>query len=242
MPETSPSNPPVPLGALGQPSSPRRRLIIFANGILPSADAARTLLQPGDRIVCADAGARHARRLGLLPDLVVGDLDSLEADDRDWLDANGVKVIEYPHDKDQTDLELAIEHSLPQDPELIIIVAALGARLDHTLGNIALLASENLRDRACSLDDGLEQVLLCRQRTEVHGAHGDLVSLLPWGVRATGVRTSGLKWPLRGDTLLPERSRGISNEMTDEIAEVNIESGPLLIVHRRRPSENFSGS
>ena len=123
-----------------------RRLIIFANGILPNVEAARTLLQRGDRIVCADAGARHARRLGLMPDLVVGDLDSIAADDRDWLVQNGVQVITYPHDKDETDLELAIQHALPEDPQRIIIIAALGARLDHTLGNIALLADDSLTE------------------------------------------------------------------------------------------------
>ena len=151
----------------------------------------------------------------------------MAADDRDWLTANGVNVIRYPHDKDQTDLELAIQHALPGDPELIIIMAALGARLDHTLGNIALLADESLVDHPCSLDDGVEQVLLCRERTKLHGASGDLVSLLPWGVRVTGVRTFGLKWPLRGEILFPERSRGISNEMTNESAEIK---------HRIRPA------
>ena len=85
--------------------------------ILPERDTARALLQLGDRIVCADAGARHARRLGLMPDLVVGDLDSIEADDRDWLVQNGVQVITYPHDKDQTDLELALQHALPENPQ-----------------------------------------------------------------------------------------------------------------------------
>lgn len=213
---------------------PGRRLIIFANGELPEPDAAHALLQPGDRILCADAGVRHARRLRLLPELVVGDLDSVESHDRDWLVANGIRVIQYPHDKDQTDLELALQHGLAEDPDQIIILAALGGRLDHTLGNIALLADERLLDRKCALDDGVEQVFLCRRQSEIHGSPGDLVSLLPWGVTATGVGTSGLKWPLHGDVLLPEKSRGISNQMTADFAEVSIESGLLLIVHRRR--------
>jgi thiamine pyrophosphokinase len=219
-----------------------RRLIIFANGVLPDTEAARALLQPDDRILCADAGARHARRLGLVPDLVVGDMDSLEPDDRNWLAANGVEVIQYPHDKDQTDLELAIQHGLSEYPQSIIIVAACGARLDHTLGNIALLTDDRLIDHQCSLDDGVEQVLLCRGRTEIHGVPGDVVSLLPWGAAATAVWTSGLRWPLRGETLLPERSRGISNEMTAESADIRIESGLLLIVHSRRLPTTAAGS
>ena len=151
---------------------------------------------------------------GVRPDLVVGDLDSLAADDRAWLASQGVPVIQYPHDKDETDLELAIQHGIEKAPHSIVIIGALGARLDHTLGNIALLADERLKGHSAIIDDGVEQVLLCRGRTEIQGAPGDLVSLLPWGTPAIGVRTSGLKWPLQGDTLLPEKSRGVSNEMT----------------------------
>ncbi|HET6845720.1 MAG TPA: thiamine diphosphokinase, partial [Anaerolineales bacterium] len=116
------------------------RLIILANGVVPDLNAARALLREGDRILCADAGARHARALGLLPDLVVGDLDSLEPTDLQWLSENDVPVTQYPRDKDRTDLELAIQHGLEQAPESIVIIGALGARLDHTLGNLALLA------------------------------------------------------------------------------------------------------
>jgi thiamine pyrophosphokinase len=214
-----------------------RRLIIFANGLLPDPEAARGLLQAGDRIICADAGARHARLLGVIPHLVVGDLDSLGLQEREWLDANRIPVIQYPRDKDQTDLELALQHALLEDPEQILIVAALGARLDHTLGNIALLADDRLAARRCSLDDGIEQVLLCRQRAEIRGSPGDLVSLLPWGNKVNGVLTAGLKWPLHGEALLPESSRGISNEMTAGLAEIRIESGLLLILHHRLKPE-----
>lgn len=213
---------------------PSARLVIFANGLLPNVDAARPLLQKGDFVICADAGARHARLLGVRPDLVVGDLDSLAAGDRAWLASSGVPVIQYPRDKDETDLELALQHGLKEAPFSMVIIGALGARLDHTLGNIALLADERLIGLPVVIDDGVEQVLLCRGRSEVQGAPGDLVSLLPWGTPASGVRTVGLKWPLRGDTLHPERSRGISNEMTAQLAEVTCESGLLLVVHSRR--------
>lgn len=220
---------------------PGRRLIIFANGVMPDVEAARALLRIGDGVLCADAGVRHARRLGLTPDLVVGDLDSLEADDREWIAARGIRVIEYPPDKDQTDLELAIHHGLLEDPVQIIVVGGLGARLDHTLGNIALLADKRLLRHACTLDDGVEQVMLCRDSTAISGAPGDLVSLLPWGQPATGVRTSALKWPLNGEVLLPEGSRGISNEMTAVSAQVSLETGLLLIVHRRRLHDDPAG-
>jgi thiamine pyrophosphokinase len=80
----------------------------------------------------------------------------------------------------------------------------------------------------------VEEVFFCRDQAEVHGRRGDLVSLIPWGGAATGVRTNGLKWPLSDEMLYPEKTRGISNEMLAESAQIEITSGLLLIIHRRK--------
>jgi len=210
------------------------RILIFANGALPSLDAARSLVRSGDVVICADGGARHARALGLTPDALIGDLDSLESLERARLLAGNVEVRQHPHDKDETDLELALNYALERDPASIVIVGALGARVDHTLGNISLLSDTRLAGCDCCLDDGIERVVLCRDRAEIKGAPGDLVSFVPWGGPASVVHTAGLRWPLSGETLIPERSRGISNEMVSDTALVQIESGQVLIVHRRR--------
>ena len=113
-------------------------------------------------------------------------------------------------------------------------MAALGGRLDQTLANIALL--DNLQPATCNLqlDDGVEEILLCREQAQVHGRSGDIVSLIPWQGAVSGIRTSGLKWTLQDETLHPEKTRGISNEMTGETASVAIASGLLLVIHRRQ--------
>jgi thiamine pyrophosphokinase len=89
------------------------RVVIFANGVLGDAGKARALLEPGDVIVCADGGARHARALGIEPRIIVGDLDSIEIADWNSAHAASIPVQKHPHDKDQTDLELAIEELPP---------------------------------------------------------------------------------------------------------------------------------
>jgi thiamine pyrophosphokinase len=119
------------------------------------------------------------------------------------------------------------------NPKEIVIIAALGGRLDQTLANITLLTDPRLSTFDMQLDDGVEEILLCRDRAEVHGRAGDLVSLIPWQGAAPGVQTEGLKWPLRHETLYPDKTRGISNEMIGDAAAVSVESGLLLIVHRR---------
>lgn len=210
------------------------RIVIFANGVLPDLEHARLLLRPDDTILCADGGSRHAFALGLTPQAVIGDLDSVGDAERQRIEAVGIVVLRHPHDKDQTDLELSLQYGLEQKPSSILIVAALGNRLDHTLGNLVILADSRLAALDCRLDDGVEEAFLCRSGSHVHGTAGDLVSLIPWGGAVAGVRTDGLRWPLLGETLYPETSRGISNEMLSDTARIQLVSGLLLVVHRRQ--------
>lgn len=212
------------------------RIVIFANGRLPDLEAARSLLLDGDFLLGADGGTRHILALGRTPHLVVGDLDSLEGDVQQELERAGVKFERYPQDKNATDLELALQHALQMKPEAILIVAALGERLDQTLANLALLSDEGLSPLDIRLDDGVEQALFCREQAQVRGRSGDLVSLIPWGGEARGVSTHGLKWPLSDETLYPHKTRGISNELQGDTASVQIRSGVLLLIHRRLSS------
>ncbi|HEX5837359.1 MAG TPA: thiamine diphosphokinase [Anaerolineales bacterium] len=210
-----------------------QRILIFANGELPNLDKARSLAQTGDYIICADGGTRHALALGLQPDLIVGDLDSAEPAQLQELQKANVTIESFSHDKDETDLELAINRALALKSNKIVIIAALGGRLDQTLANITLLTDDRLTKFDIRLDDGVEEVLLCRDQVEVHGRGGDIVSLIPWQGAVTGVLTEHLRWPLRRETLYPDRTRGVSNEMLAESASIAIEDGLLLVVHRR---------
>ncbi len=205
------------------------RIIIFANGDLPNLEKARALLHEDDFIIAADGGTRHALTLGRTPNVIVGDLDSLPANFE--ISKFDDDVILYPKDKNETDLELAIQHALTLNPEQIIVIAALGGRLDQTLGNIALILDPS--SIVLRLDDGIEEVFFCREQTQVKGTSGDTVSLIPWQGEVTGIVTTGLKWTLQNEILYPHKTRGISNEMTNDIATIQIKSGLLLIVHRR---------
>jgi thiamine pyrophosphokinase len=217
------------------------RIIIFANGELPDLDKARALIQPDDYIICADGGTRHALALNLKPDLIIGDMDSAERGPLQILQDAEVSIELFPHDKNETDLELAINRAIQLNPKQIMIVAALGGRLDQILANITLLTDPRLstlrqgsgRAFDVRLDDGVEEIFLCRDQVQVDGRPGDIVSLIPWGGAAAEVQTINLKWPLRKETLYPDKTRGISNEMLGESASVSIGSGSLLVVHRR---------
>lgn len=214
------------------------RIVIFANGEVPDIRRAAGLIRPTDRIVCADGGSQYALALELQPEVVIGDLDSLQEADRRKILATGTPLRQYSRDKDQTDLELALQYAIEQHASEILIVGALGRRLDQTLANVAMLTASALASLDVQFDDGLEQVLCCRKHARIEGAPGDLISLIPWGEAAEGVRTEGLRWPLRAETLHPEHSRGVSNEMLAETAEIGVTAGLLLVVHRRQASAN----
>jgi thiamine pyrophosphokinase len=210
------------------------RIVIFVNGRIPDLELVRLLIRPGDMILAADGGTRHALALGLVPSVIIGDLDSLTPADRRVLDTAGSKIHSYPRDKNETDFELALHYAAEAGYREIMVVAALGNRLDQTLGNLALLTAPSLAGLDIRLDDGMEQACFVRTQVRVDGRPGDLVSLIPWGGEVTGVATDGLRWPLQGETLHPYETRGVSNELLREMASISLQSGLLLVVHSRR--------
>jgi thiamine pyrophosphokinase len=211
-----------------------QRIIIFANGEIPDLNKARLLPRSDDYIICADGGTRHLLALGLQPNLVIGDMDSLKKGQWQKLKEAGFPIDLYPHDKNETDLELAIMRAIELEPKEILVIAALGGRLDHTLGNLALLSDVRLSAFNTRFDDGVEEIFFCREQVEVHGRRGDILSLIPWGGPVEGIQTQGLRWSLNRETLYHQKTRGISNEMLDDSVSISIGSGLLLIIHRRQ--------
>lgn len=212
----------------------RLRAVIFVNGDLPDPAAVEPLLQPGDLMIAADGGLRHLRTLGRLPHMVVGDLDSVNPNDLSALQTAGVRILKYPPAKDETDLELAMNAALESGADHILLVGALGGRLDQTLGNLFLLSDPRFAALDVRLDDGQVEAFLIHSQADVTGEPGDTVSLLPLGAPAEGVTTDGLQYPLRAETLYPYRTRGISNVLCGSRARVSLRSGLLLCVHMRQ--------
>ncbi|NQU30581.1 MAG: thiamine diphosphokinase [Anaerolineae bacterium] len=208
-----------------------KRALIFINGDLPDLDAARRILEPDAFMIAVDGGTRHLLVLGLLPSVVIGDLDSLDPAHLLTLEKNHVEIIQHPKDKDETDLELALNYALDLGYRNIRLVAALGGRLDHTLGNLSLLTNPSLAGLDLRIDDGVEEAFFVRRQAQIHGRAGETVSLLPWNGDVTGIQTEGLRWPLRHETLKAHKTRGISNEMVSDLAKISIDSGLLLCIH-----------
>jgi len=208
------------------------RIILFANGELPDPDAARARIRPADRILCADGGTRHALALGLVPDLVIGDLDSLDPADLARWQELGVAIEQHPTDKDATDLELALEAAKRAGAGEVLMLGALGGRLDQELANLMLLASPAFAGLRLSLTSGATTAWIVRDRITIPGAPGDTLSVLALSPSVEGLTYhAGLRWPLHGFRLAFGSSRGISNEMTASQAEITLRDGVLLVIH-----------
>lgn len=217
--------------------------LIVADGDVPAREAVHRVLEsdgpPGETLViAADGGALKAELIGLRPDVVVGDLDSLSPDTVDRLHAGGVEVQAHPRAKDESDLELAVREALARGATRLVILGALGGlRVEHTLANLLLLTLPELDACDVVLVDGPSSVRVIGgggpDQLELVGHPGDYVSLLPLSGVVTGVKTSGLLFALDGNTLAQGPTRGLSNEMTGERATIATGDGRLAVVHTR---------
>ncbi|HEV3310579.1 MAG TPA: thiamine diphosphokinase [Chloroflexota bacterium] len=207
------------------------RAVIFANGEIAESESLRALIRDGDMIIAADGGLRHVFGLGLRPNIVVGDLDSAPNELVQLAQASGAEIVTHPVRKDKTDLELALETAIDRGATGVVILGALGGRLDHALANILLLSTTTAsRAHVRIVDVGIELTVV-DDSTTIEGGPGDAVTLLALTDTVTGITTDGLEYPLTNDTLERGSSRGVSNVMTGEQATASIASGLLLTVH-----------
>jgi thiamine pyrophosphokinase len=181
-------------------------------------------------LICADGGARHIHALGLTPDLIVGDMDSLNGElQRDFV-MKGSRIMRYPEVKDETDSQLALEMAFMMMPDEIRIYGALGHRIDHTLANLTLLTAAADRGIETRLVDQWCEIFLIRQKAIVEGEIGQTVSLFAFGADVTGVTLEGFEYLLRNATITQTKPIGISNRLTAARGIISVGSGDLLAV------------
>lgn len=214
---------------MNQGSATSSRATIFANGRL--GDQPR--IPTDELIIAADGGAAHCLELGLIPSAVIGDMDSINEETKQRLVSSSSQLIHYPTRKDHTDLELALKYAIDQGARTITIVAALGARWDQTLANLLLPASREFDGINIRLVDGVQEIQVVQPGSTVTitGQPGDTLSLIPIAGESAGVTTEGLEYALHDENLEFGSTRGISNVLVTERAQVSLRSGKLILVH-----------
>ena len=209
------------------------RAVVFVNGDIADYVALARWLHKDDYLIAADGGARHMEILGLSPAVIVGDLDSIDPSLLLRMREEGADVEQHPAAKDATDLELAIARAVRDGATEILLLGAVGGRLDQTIANLLILAQKNwVVPLTIAEGDQLARVLRGRQSVSLLGPTGGYVSAVALSEEVTGVTYRGLEYPLKNATLRLGSTRGVSNTMVSSPAQVSIESGILLVIQQ----------
>lgn len=212
------------------------RIWVLASAPVSDPERATRGLPRPDLVIAADGGSSLASRLGLVPNLIIGDLDSSDPNVVSDFEAQGVEVRRYEHHtKSETDTELAVFAALEWGPSEIVILGALGGRLDHSLANVLLLTNPLLSNTRTRIVDSEEIIFLARAGgwTEVEGEPDATVSLLPVGGTATGITLEGFEYPLDNEDIPLGTARGVSNRLLEQHARIHLRDGMLLVILTR---------
>lgn len=198
--------------------------LIIANGPLPAQPNLSRLFAAADLIVCADGGANQARKRGVKPDIILGDLDSISPATKKYFSRVPIVLIE---DQESTDLEKAISFCVHRGIRQADIIGALGERIDHATGSLGCFKKFG-KEIELRFHDAYG-ALSCVRGTRTFAARkGQKISLIPLD-RCSGITTRNLLYPLNNETLELGRREGISNQATSSAVTVSVKKGTLLL-------------
>ena len=214
-----------------------KRCLIITGGSVDDPTASDFLRKNHyDFIIAVDGGLMAARRLQILPDFCVGDFDSVSEEAYAYFQTKaGICWETHPPEKDDTDTELALHLALRQGAEEIHLFGATGTRMDHTLAAIGLLQIPLKAGVPCWMIDGHNRITMIDSEIKLKKAEtfGKYVSLIPYTEVVSGVTLKGMKYPLQDAVLVHGNSLGVSNEIQEEEAVIQIKGGQLLLIESK---------
>ncbi|ABW18981.1 thiamine diphosphokinase [Alkaliphilus oremlandii] len=205
-------------------------IAIVSNGCIGNLEFLKEAVKKSDYIICADGAARYLMEINVYPDLLVGDLDSIDSLSLKWIQDGDIQLEKFPVNKDMTDTELAIEFAAERMPKKITVFGGTGSRTDHSLGNILLLYKIHQMGIEAHLRDEFNHLMITDDEINVSGRIGQTISVIPIGGSAEGVTLKGLEYPLYNYTIELGSSIGISNRFIEENATIAVKRGILLVI------------
>jgi thiamine pyrophosphokinase len=205
---------------------------IICNGSIQNYDDCKERLWQVDCIICADGGTRHAINMDIIPDIIIGDLDSSKAEFIEYYQNKNVPVIKYSSDKDKTDTHISLEYAMERYDE-IFLLGATGSRLDHTLGNISILKLAADKGKTACIVDENNEIYVIRDSITLKGNKDDILSLLPLSSKVEGINLKGVLYPLQNAVMEIGDPYGVSNKFKDSVVELNIAAGYMIVIKSR---------
>lgn len=209
------------------------RCAIVTNGNIKDYNATRADLLRHDFIICADGGIRHLFHMNLLPNLVVGDFDSMDERHMKYLREHNINICQFSERKDFTDTELAVQYAISHGATEIHFFGAMGSRMDHTLANILLLVPLLQQGIRASIQDEHNHIWITSDVLFLEGEVGEYVSILPLTPEVEGITLNGLEYPLEDATIKMGQSIGVSNQLAAQHASITIKKGIILVIQAK---------
>ena len=211
-----------------------RMVFVISNGVMDDTGfLGDEIRRAGDPvIICTDGAAERMREIGRAPDLIVGDMDSVDEATLQYFEAKGSRIVRHSAHKDETDTQLALERAFEMDPEGIRIFGALGGRIDHALANISLLVMCAKRGINAKIVNKDCELFVVDGSCVIDGREGETVSLLPLSSDVRGITLGGFEYPLSDAVMEIGVPYGISNRLTRARGKISVESGYLLIMRQ----------
>ena len=209
-----------------------QKIIIISGGrLVDPVFFHKKMLEIGNcLVICCDGAARHFQYLEIKPDVIIGDMDSIDPALLASYAVQGIKIIKYSANKDFTDTELALDYALNLKPDTIFIWSALGGRIDHTLANVFLLCKGQEKGIRTYLIDEYGEAFVPNKETSFINEAGKTVSLIALSPEVTGINLKGFLYLLQEGTLKIGESRGISNIINEDRASISVKNGRLLVI------------
>ncbi|MDK2799877.1 MAG: thiamine pyrophosphokinae [Clostridiales bacterium] len=203
---------------------------IISNGSMGNYSFYKNKITQSDLIICADGGAIHAEKMGIIPHVIIGDLDSIENNCNNRMLSKEVKFIKYLTDKDETDTQLAVEYAIQNGCSEIILIGCLGSRFDHSFANVSLLKFILDRKRKGMILNENNEIYLIDNCIQLKGKIGEKVSLLPITKEVNGITTDGLQYALQNAQMIFGIPNGVSNVFVQPNVKISIRKGLLLVI------------
>jgi thiamine pyrophosphokinase len=204
--------------------------LVICNGEIRDYHFYKKYFNNSELIICVDGATSHLLKFGVIPHVLIGDFDSVKKEEYDYFKNLGVKIKRFPAKKNEIDTELAVDYAISKGCKKIILLGAIGSRFDHTLANVFLLKKMVEKQIQGWIINENNQITLIKDFISLKKENGEKISLMPFSPKVEGITTKGLYYPLCDATLEAGLTRGISNEFINDIAEISVDKGLLLII------------
>lgn len=209
------------------------KVCIILNGEIKNYDKTKEIInrEKYDYIIGADGGCNHLYKMDIIPQYIIGDLDSIDKELVCYYKNKSVSFKTYPSHKDETDSEICVYLAKELKAKKIDFYGALGGRIDHTLANIGLMHYARQKDMKPRIITSEEEITTIKNEEIIlHGKKGDVISIIPIMTDANNITLKNLEYPLNNAKMSYLSSLGISNVMLSDECSIRIEDGYALII------------